>query len=260
MESKELSKNLREAIFCGLVSHHRSLVQCGMDLVLWNHFELAQELFYQLSLARFGGGSPQAKLGSPIDVQVVIAQTLELEDQLQRLDSNAAEPDESLALSMKTSNLLSMSDTNEELARQAATCLLEHAEMLLEYFSIRIERAEESARIVLSGLPVLLEGHSPPPHGLPVFLLRLATEVDWTEEQACFQGICRELGAYYAQVPLDDQNDDSKNHNNSIHHLIQHCLFPAISYLLLPPKRFCKDGSICQLTALPVLYRVFERC
>jgi DNA mismatch repair protein MLH1 len=255
-----------------------------MDLVLWNHFELAQELFYQLALAKFGGGSPVATLGnSPIDIQIIIAQALELEEQLQHCsthdDANDNDDDASV-LKSSSSALLPVSDTNEQLACQAATCLLEHAEMLLEYFSIRIQEVVEErpgddhdARkkrrtIVISGLPVLLEGHSPPPHGLAVFLLRLATEVDWSEEQPCFQGICRELGAYYAQVPVnmtepsvkETSNNNSNNNSMNDSLYIQHCLFPAISYLLLPPKRFAKDGSISQLTALPVLYKVFERC
>ena len=93
----------------------------------------------------------------------------------------------------------------------------------------------------MTALPVLLEGHEPSPGGLSVFLLRLATEVEWTQERSCFEGICRELGSYYA---VSEKN-------------IQHTLFPAISFLLTPTPRV--EASIHKTTVLSDLYKAFER-
>ena len=38
-------------------------------------------------------------------------------------------------------------------------------------------KPKEGGELCLSSLPLLLEGHSPVPEGLPMFLLRLAAEV-----------------------------------------------------------------------------------
>ena len=74
--------------------------------------------------------------------------------------------------------------------------------MLAEYFSLNFELVEATKTLRLTSLPVLLENHSPPPAGLPLFLMRLATEVDYTDEKACFEGVCSELGTYYASLPI----------------------------------------------------------
>jgi DNA mismatch repair protein MLH1 len=244
--STELTKQLRDAHFVGVVSHQRSMLQCGENVVMVNHLELAKELFYQLALARFGGGAVVAHLGhggsGGVNVQDVIAQALEVEDQLVLEDGGQRDEDR---LS-KHSGLLAASDINSKLAEQAATCLLDNADMLEEYFMIRIEKQDEGA--ILTSLPVLLDGHAPPPHGLPIFLLRLATRVDWSEERQCFGGICRELGNYYASPSMD------------LGPYIQHTLFPAISYLLLPPENLKTDGNFTVMTRLSTLYKVFERC
>lgn len=182
--------------------------------------------------------------------------------------------------------------------------------MLSEYFSIefRIQKGkcsdisvpsttskdiisddigEDNNVLMLTGLPILLEGHSPPPHALPLFLLRLATEVKWMQELPCFDSICVEIGTYYASIPHKENTEmgkknadnlkedekqigtnDGKNLNSGEEPLIndvekkfvQHCLFPAISYLLLPPKEFASDGTVVKLALLSKLYKVFERC
>jgi DNA mismatch repair protein MLH1 len=243
--STELAKQFRDAYFVGVVSHQRSLVQCGEQLVMINHLELAKELFYQLALARFGG-AVMAQLGDGgsggVNVQTVIAQALQLEDDL--ILSEGREGEESLQTQQ---GLLTVSETNENLAQQATACLLDNAGMLEEYFMIRIEKQNENT--ILTGLPVLLDGHSPESHGLAIFLLRLATQVDWAEERPCFQGVSQELGNYYAMLPSED-----------VEAYVKHTLFPAISYLLLPSEPIKTDGNFTVMTKLSTLYKVFERC
>ena len=61
-------------------------------------------------------------------------------------------------------------------------------EMLDDYFSLEITENGELATI-----PLLLEGFVPFFGGLPMMILRLATEVNWDEEEPCFHDIAREI-------------------------------------------------------------------
>lgn len=217
----------KEAIFVGVLSDQRSLVQCSLELQCWHHGKLAELLFQQLALIRFGG-IQMAMLAKPVDVEFLIGFCLELEEQL---SNGAIDPE-----------ILEISETNQQLARQASTCLLDHREMLEEHYSIGIEK--EAMKISLIGMPILLEGYIPQLSGLPLFLLRLATEVDYNDEKASFQGICRELGLYYGKVPEKD---------------IRHKIFPAVCQLIIPYKNMSDDGTITKVTDLHSLYRAFER-
>lgn len=233
---QEVKAKLRKAYFVGVVSAHRSLVQVGEDLVLFNHNEAAQEFFYQLALNYFPGGASTCKLG-PIDIHAVVANFVQVEDSL------------SSSSSQMISSQLKISETNSVLAEHAAACLLEKREMLKEYFSIVLEK-DEKGRAMLRGLPILLEGYCPSPHALPLFLLRLATEVDWMDEKPCFHDVCRELGLFYAAAPTDDH---LASH-------VRHTLFPALSLLLRPRKSLAANQGFTGLANLPKLYRFFERC
>ena len=61
-------------------------------------------------------------------------------------------------------------------------------EMLDDYFSLEITENGELATI-----PLLLEGFVPFFGGLPMMILRLATEVNWDEEEPCFHDIAQEI-------------------------------------------------------------------
>ena len=137
--------------------------------------------------------------------------------------------------------------------------------MLGEYFSIQFEVEKYSAKqsdgeLTLTGLPIMLHGHSPAPHALPMFLLRLATQVDWTQEMSCFDGICTELGNYYAEIASDIDEGSSLGITEEAKKLVQHVLFPAFRFHLIPPNEFANDGNFTKLAALSKLYKVFERC
>jgi len=261
----DTTTQIRSAFFMGPLSHQRSLIQCDEHLVQINHYELAKELFYQLSLARFGGGK-MAMLGSPIHIQTVVSQALQCEDELALLRENTkGEPNNNNSITtsdkLSASGMLEVNESNRNLAQHVTARLVESAAMLDEYFSIRIESQNSdnnnsdsiddiSGGAILTGLPVLLEGHVPQPHALPIFLLRLATQVDWTREKHCFHGVCKELGNFYAMLPKDGDNNG----------YVQHHLFPALSYLMLPSKNLVKNGHFAKMTKLSTLYKVFERC
>lgn len=295
----QVNEQLRGSTYVGAVSRHRSLIQFGVDLLLINHRELAKEMFYQLALTRFGG-VPMADLGNGVDVAVLVGQMLQFEENLHGDNRDNAAPAVGVA---------KVNRTNDQMAHQATTCLEEHAGMLEEYFSIRFEMRRvprpskenrgkwiEVDTLHLTGLPILLEGHSPPPYGVPLFLMRLATEVDWTGERECFQGVCTELGSFYAEVPYAEKTGDTHQRGDEVgvenkvdgagsgddgigdgkaavappenrdlvddeaKKYVQHTLFPAISFLLVPPKESNTNRSVRKLANLTSLYKVFERC
>jgi DNA mismatch repair protein MLH1 len=261
---EELTTKLRESTFVGCISRYRCLLQSGIELLMVNHYELAKELFYQLSVLRFGGFR-MAKLGTEgVDVKCLIQQALQFEDTLKSFASSSESH-------LPAETNLSQDDVNSELAKQAAKCLFDNAEMLEEYFSIKFILKNETQLdsgegvLLLTGLPIILDGHSPSRQALPLFLLRLATEVDWSEEQPCFEGICTELGRYYAEIPLSKKTANKIGDNLELiddeeKKFVQHTLFPALRYLLVPPTEFANDGSFLKLALLSKLYKVFERC
>jgi DNA mismatch repair ATPase MutL len=262
---QELNETLRGSTFVGAVSRSRSLIQCGVDLLIINHRELAIEMFYQVALMKFNE-MPMAKLGeNGVDVMSVIGQRLQVEDIADSIDAN--EDTEKLLLSK-------VSSANAKLACEVVKCLTEKAPMLEEYFSIKFEKRKVSKQqrqvtaLFITGLPILLAGHLPQPHALPLFLIRLATEVDWSEEQPCFKGVCRELASFYAEPPIASTNDEESEKSESpdlfiddeAKQYVRHTLFPAISYLLVPPQKLASNGTAVKLANLNSLYKVFERC
>eukprot|EP00559_Dactyliosolen_fragilissimus_P008828 CAMPEP_0184857214 /NCGR_PEP_ID=MMETSP0580-20130426/2371_1 /TAXON_ID=1118495 /ORGANISM="Dactyliosolen fragilissimus" /LENGTH=871 /DNA_ID=CAMNT_0027352679 /DNA_START=548 /DNA_END=3163 /DNA_ORIENTATION=+ len=255
----ELTSKLRECIFVGCISRQRSLVQWGIELLMINHFDLAKQLFYQLALARFGGAL-KANLGANgVNVKEVIEHFLKVRESL---DLNAHNNEK--AISKEKDN----TDSQAAMARQATKLLYDHRNMLDEYFSIDLKL--EDNQVVLKSMPILLDGHSPAPHAIPLFLLRLVTEVNWNDELECFQGICTELGNYYAEIPftLDDKentNQDKEDIEDFLvsdkeKKIVQHTIFPALAFLLVLPKKFASNGYVVRLALLSKLYKVFERC
>ena len=283
LNDQGLNEMLRGSTFVGAVSRCRSLIQSGIDLIMINHRELTRELFYQIALLKFGGMTMAKLGGGGVDVVSAISQMLQFEEDLTS----------SLATNNDTINAGSVivNKLNSDMARQASTCLAERAPMLEEYFSIKLEKVKvynsgrqnqhvESLR--LTGLPLIFEGHSPQPHGLPLFLLRLATEVNWSEEQECFKDICTELASFYSELPSTPlPSDEASSDNNTQPRMndvvagnrdnydfidyegknyVKHTIFPLISYLLMPPKRFNENGAVIKLANLNSLFKVFERC
>lgn len=42
--------------------------------------------------------------------------------------------------------------------------------------------------------------------GLPMYMLRLACDVDWESEQACFKTFCKETAHFYSKLPRPSEN------------------------------------------------------
>ncbi|KOX80229.1 DNA mismatch repair protein Mlh1 [Melipona quadrifasciata] len=216
---------LSELSFVGCIDQSSALVQSGVNLYLCNTQKLAEELFYEIMLYDF------ANYGV-----IKFSEALPLYDIAM------------LGLDTEEAGWTEEDGPKEELATNVKELLLEKADMLKEYFSIVIDKKGN-----LKSLPVLLEKYFPSVSGLPLYILRLATEVEWSSEQPCFRTVCRETAKYYSQMsPTHDVHDWK--------YITEHVLYAAIKESFLPPKHFAHDSTILQIANLPDLYKVFERC
>lgn len=258
--NNEYTMKLRECTFVGCVSRQRSLVQYGIELIMIQHNHLARTLFYQLALLQFGC-LPCASVGDGgIDVCSLIYEVLTKNTSNNDIVREEVEHDRDF---MKDNY---RDSTSLGMAQQACACLKDNMEMLMEYFSISLETRENDDALLLKGLPMLLRNDfKPSPHALPLFLFRLATEVNYEDEQICFENISYELGNFFADVPFSDDDDDEEGNRGVLvdpaaEKIIQHSIIPAICNLLMVPNRFVSDGTIVKLAQIPSLYRIFERC
>ncbi|CAM9309656.1 unnamed protein product [Heterosigma akashiwo] len=254
---KEMRAMLAKHTFVGVATQTHSLVQHETKLLLINHYEMGKEMFYQLAIRRFGC-APRLHLSRPPAVLPLVRAALDLPDTSWREEDG----------------------DKDVLARDIVQLLLEKAEMLNEYFNVDIRQPEGAPGALLAALPELLEGHRPLPAGLPGFLLRLATEVDWTEEEACFEGVASELAALYATLEEPEEEEEGGGEEGgggaggagrAAEEAVAHVLFPAFRWALLPPREFANAAAagggrgggaavVAEVAALERLYKVFERC
>ena len=149
------------------------------------------------------------------------------------------------------------------IAEQVCCKLGEQSDMLAEYFSLELETIE--GQLHLTGLPLLLEDFCPWFGGLPLYILRLATEVEWDSEKECFQTFAEETARFYSvgEVKGRSPRYDYGQHGGEStewSQTVEHTLLPAIKKLLLPPASCMTDRTLVQVANLPDLYKVFERC
>ena len=86
-----------------------------------------------------------------------------------------------------------------------------------------------------------------------MYVLRLATEVNWDQEKECFASLSRETATFYSYIPQSLSEDEWK-------WTIEHVLYIALKQYLLPPTSFMSNKSFLQVASLSNLYKVFERC
>lgn len=222
---EDLKNQIRKLKFVGNVDRRKSLIQCENILYICDSRKLAQELFYQQTLQRFENFD-SIELEEPLKVHKIAMVGFDLKE--------CAWTDED--------------GPKEELSKQVEKLLIEQREMLQEYFQISINADGE-----LDGLPIIIDDYSPPFAHLPMFMIRLATEVNYDGEKECFQAIAKELSSFYSRWSL---TSDDKEFN----YIMEHLIFPEIKKNLSPPKEFANDGTFLKLTSLQELYKVFERC
>ncbi|KAF8526511.1 DNA mismatch repair protein MutL [Hysterangium stoloniferum] len=229
-----LTEILEKHVFVGIVDLHKclSLVQHATKLYLINHGSLAEELFYQLGLRQFGNFG-RFRLDPPAPMRTLISLAVETEDEIEQ---NGLEKDKVIDAILQI--------------------LTSRREMLNEYFSMSMNAEDE-----LESLPLLLQDYSPNLDKLPLFLMRLGPQVNWTNERECFDTFLRELAFFHVPGPLlpTSINHQDQTSEKSERWQIQHVVFPAMRKYLNAPKSLL-ERDVVQVASLPDLYKVFERC
>ncbi|KAK1172314.1 DNA mismatch repair protein Mlh1-like isoform X1 [Acipenser oxyrinchus oxyrinchus] len=236
---KGLQEMLQNHSYVGCVNPQWALIQHQTKLYLLNTTKLSQELFYQILIYDFGNfGVLRLSTPAPLYDLAMLA--------LESPESGWTEED----------------GPKEGLAQYILEFLKKKSEMLYDYFSMEID--EEGN---LAGLPLLLDNYIPALEGLPMFILRLATEINWDDEKECFESFSRECSRFYSirkQYILEDpdvlEQQTEALGSRSWKWTVEHVVFKAFRTLLAPPRHFTEDGSILQIANLPDLYKVFERC
>jgi hypothetical protein len=169
--------------------------------------------------------------------------------------------------------------------------LLAKAPMLLEYFSLGIAAVDlgtstsssssssssststtSASTVCITCLPQLCPQYSPPLAQLPLLLLRLATRVDWSAEEPCFEGVARAIAAAYAVQrqgyllagPSAAETDPASAQAAKralLEHIIGEVVLPHMkAHKFVPPSSCFGAGALVRVAALEDLYKIFERC
>uniref|UniRef100_A0A3B1J613 DNA mismatch repair protein MLH1 n=1 Tax=Astyanax mexicanus TaxID=7994 RepID=A0A3B1J613_ASTMX len=229
---KGLQEMLQNHSFVGCVNPQWSLIQHHTKLYLLNTSKLSQELFYQILIYDFGNFGV-LRLSSPAPLYELAM----------------------LALDSEESGWTEEDGPKEGLAQYIVDFLKKKSEMLEDYFSMEVDEDGN-----LTALPLLLDNYTPAMEGLPLFILRLATEVNWDSERECFRDFSKECSHFYSIRKQFTLEPDAADGPPSWRWKVEHVLFKAFRSLLSPPSRCSEDGSILQIASLPDLYKVFERC
>ncbi|KAI0032604.1 DNA mismatch repair protein MutL [Vararia minispora EC-137] len=229
---RQLYEIIQNHTFVGIVDLDRelSLIQHTTRLYLVSHGALSEELFYQLGLRQFGN-LPRLRLDPPPPLRELIALAIEAEEH---------------------SDKSGMS--KNELVEAIAGILLDKREMLRDYFSLTL--SEDG---LVESLPLLHRESPPNLDKLPLFLMRLGPQVNWTSEDECLDSFLRELAYFYTPGPSPFTGEGKETDTKAERWQIEHVLFPAMRQYLVPPKNLL-DRDIVMVANVPDLYRVFERC
>lgn len=240
--NRKLRKTLAESTFVGCVSREKILIQFESNLYLLDVKALTEELFYQILLYDFENFDA-----------INFSQPLKISDLAE------------IALKSKESGWCESDGPIAELAASVSAILVEKAPIVREYYGLRV-----TADGCLRSLPILLgtqfaqeifscvflprlisDNHMPSMAFLPMYILRLATEVDWQSEKQCFQTFSRETARFYSRTALSVSDHDFK-------WTVEHVIHDNIKRYLLPAKQLA--SNILQIANLQNLYKVFERC
>ncbi|XP_060532921.1 DNA mismatch repair protein Mlh1 isoform X2 [Cylas formicarius] len=224
---RTLRETFAQHVFVGPISPKQALIQYGTQLLLCNTATILEELFYQLALYNFQNFDSY-RFETPMTVEELALIGLDLPETGWTVEDGP----------------------KEQLARRVSDILIDKGQMLNEYFSMEIRHDGQ-----LGTLPILLAGYIPDATRLPLYLIRLATDVNWETERACFDTFCRETAKFYAHVSseTDENGKDWK-------WVTEYLLYPAIKEYFIPPRSFTENGALLEIASLPNLYKVFERC
>jgi len=271
------SKSVHQSVYVGPVSNELVLLQCGRALCLANLAILARECAYQRLLRLFGGvGS--ISLAAPLPLGELLQLGIEDPD-------SGYDPEVHRSVDV------------EGLAARFVALLLEKAELLNEYFMFDIDTESSQLRAVPNGLGLLSDvGLSM--DTLPLYLVRLCTQVNWEEEKACLVDICRITAEFCVDLLLPSAEETAALAGGregrqaataeSLNAAVEAGEFEDIAAALTAKKRssggqelqglrqlheavrrdgaccwpreLARDGSLLDLVSLDQLYKIFERC
>jgi len=238
--SVECSDILANITWVGCVDRELALVQHSTRLYMINTTRLSALLFKQIILRDFSNLA-----------------TLRLDPPPKVIDLAL------LALEQEEAGWSPEDGDKEELARHVVDMLDSKKEMLADYFSLELEMIGGSLH--LTGLPLLLDDFCPWFGGLPVYIIRLATEVTWDDEKGCFDTFSKETAAFYSVKEKEGAQPryDMGQHGGDMvdwKFTVEHVVYPAVKKTLVPPAACMTDKTLLQVASLPELYKVFERC
>lgn len=270
---------IKQCTYVGMADDILALLQYKTQLYLVNVVTLSRELMYQQAVRRFAHFNA-IQLSNPASVFELLMIALDEEEQAGLWQESDGPKDEIAKLNMQL--------------------LEKKAELLAEYFGIRIDKQGN-----LHSLPLVLDQYTPDMDRLPRFVWTLANDVDWDEEKECFESLAASIGDFYALHPPllpnpsgeglkfyqiskskcsveqstanEQQNIDQEtpaNETNIDQELlaeaetgwaqrewtIQHVLFPSLKLFLKPPNHMANDGTFVQVACLEKLFKIFERC
>jgi len=234
--SHQMHEILQSMNFVGYVNRELALIQHQTALYLANTRRLSEELFYQIALFNFGNFG-YYRLGEPVLVSDLAM----------------------IALENPESEWSPEDGPKERLAERCGKFLRAKAKLLDDYFSIRL--VVEGDEVYLESLPILLENYEPDLMELPLFVIRLATEVNWKDEGECFDGVCRQLAVFYASRSCGEAEAEGGGEvrKGQDEWITEHVVYAAFRSMLLVTDEYEKE-SFFKLVDLSRLYRVFERC
>ncbi|KAL3286345.1 hypothetical protein HHI36_000853 [Cryptolaemus montrouzieri] len=222
-----LRETFAQHVFVGAIDPNRALIQYSTKLYLCDTTKILQELLYQFVIYNFQNLG-FIKLSEGVSIYELAM----------------------MALNLPETGWTPEDGDKDELAKRIVEILIDNNAMLLDYFSLEIDKDGN-----LCSLPLLLDNYVPDVAGLPMYIIRLATEVTWETEKECFTTFAEETAKYYAKV-----SPNSKFENYDWKWIIEHVIYPAIKDFFIPPKEFTENAAILEIANLPNLYKVFERC
>ncbi|KAI3649634.1 hypothetical protein MP228_005266 [Amoeboaphelidium protococcarum] len=236
---RNIGSILQSHTFVGVMDDKNALVQYDTKLLKVNYYEISYDFFYGITLRDFSNFGSYV-LSSPVNVQDLISMALRS------------------LIKCGVQLELPQDLTTDQLIAELSSCLINHSAMFQDYFAIAI--TEDGS---LKSIPLLIKNYIPNLAKLPLFILRLASEVTYDDEETCLQAICHEIAQFYQTERFSPQQSVEDYHK-----MVELVLFEAFKSQLAsgPSKSFgiCiskdKASAIQELAELSKLYRVFERC
>ncbi|KAI9485428.1 MAG: hypothetical protein EXX96DRAFT_533778 [Benjaminiella poitrasii] len=158
-ENKKLSKLLRGYTTLGFLHDFILLAAFKNTYYMINYPLISEEFFYQLMVNQFARFG-KLNLSEPISIQDCL----------------------SLVTKADTSTM-----TNH---------LLSQKDLLEAYFKTKISKDDQN-NVRLESLPMLLQNYTPSFDKIPIFLLKISTEVNWEDELECLDALMHEFAFLY---------------------------------------------------------------